>query len=93
MEFYVKTVTYDNYKSFIGKRVEVSITCYEVGMMYPDNNILIGMNENYYYFVSDKDTDNECYWHWEVESEKGFGKLTMSIEVFESPLTFGDYPD
>lgn len=65
----VTQITFENYKQFIGKRIEVEITCYAYGMVYPDNNVLIGMNDGNYYFVSDKDTADECYWHWPVNKD------------------------
>lgn len=48
------------------------------GMMYPDNNILVGMNIDNYYFVSDKDTDDETYWHWTSKDDSD-----CSIQVWD----------
>ena len=80
----ITSITFDNYKSFIGKKVEVSISCYEGGMMYPDNNILAGMNEDYYYFLSEQGTEDEVMWHWGAKEEKKeFGKVNCSIEVWD----------
>ena len=74
----VTSITFENYKSHIGKRVEVEICCYSGGMMYPDNNILLGMNEGNFYFKSeDEDGDNQ-YWHWTAIDDK-----ECSIQVWD----------
>jgi glycine cleavage system aminomethyltransferase T len=75
-------ITFENYKQFVGKKVEVEICCDEAGMMYPDNNILVGMNDDYFYFMSEQGTEDECMWHWEVKEEKEKGKLNCSIQVW-----------
>jgi hypothetical protein len=46
----MKEITFENYKEFIDKRIEIEICCYSGGMMYPDHNVLIGMNKGNYYF-------------------------------------------
>lgn len=79
----VTLITFENYKSYIGKKVEVEICCYEGGMMYPDNNILAGMNEGYFYFLSEQGTEDEQMWHWEAKEEKEKGKLDCSIQVWD----------
>lgn len=79
----VTLITFENYKQFVGKKVEVEISCYEAGMIYPDNNILVGMNESYFYFLSDKGTENEQMWHWEAKEENEKGKLNCSIQVWD----------
>lgn len=79
----VTLITFENYKQYIGKKVEVEICCYEGGMMYPDNNILVGMNESYFYFISEQGTDNEQMWHWEVNEEKVKGKINCTIRVWD----------
>ncbi len=66
----VTLITFENYKSFIGKKVEVEIACYSVGMCYPDNNILIGMNEGNFYFKSEEGTEDEQYWHWRTDKQE-----------------------
>ena len=75
-------ITFENYKNYIGKKVEVEICCYEGGMMYPDNNILVGMNEGYFYFLSEQGTEDEQMWHWETKEEKEKDKLNCSIQVW-----------
>lgn len=77
----MEAINIDNYKSYIGKKVEVEIYCYEGGMMYPDENILVGMNPDYFYFYSEED---QTYWHWKAkddESEK-HKQLNCSIDVW-----------
>lgn len=77
----VTLITFENFKSHIGKKVEVEICCYEGGMMYPDNNILLGMNEGNFYFLSEKDTEDEQWWHWTAISDSG--KKGCSIQVWD----------
>lgn len=72
----MKNITFENYKKYVGKKVEVDIYCYAAGIMYPEDNILIGMNPGTYYFYSQED---DHYWHWGVTDDKG-GK-DWSIEV------------
>lgn len=79
----VTLITFENYKNYIGKKVEVEICCYEAGMMYPDNNILVGMNEGYFYFLSEQGTEDEQMWHWETKEEKEKDKLNCSIQVWD----------
>ena len=78
----VTQITYDNFKKYLGKRVEVSITCYAAGIMHPDENILVGMNPDTYYFVSDKDTEDELYWHWTIEKNQD-DKNSAHIDVWD----------
>lgn len=77
-------ITFNNYKQFIGKKVEVEINCDAGGMMYPDNNILIGMNEDYYYFLSEQGTEYEQMWHWVTSEKKEKNKLYCSIQVWNN---------
>lgn len=72
----MNNITFENYKKYVGKKVEVDIFCYAAGIMYPEDNILIGMNPGIYYFYSQED---DHYWHWDVVDGKG-GK-DWSIEV------------
>ena len=65
----VTSITFENFLEHMGKDVEVEITGYQGGMSYPDNNILVGMNENTYYFVSDIGTPDQVYWHWTIEKD------------------------
>jgi hypothetical protein len=67
----VTLVTFDNFKNYIGKKVEVEIACYDGGMMYPDNNILLGMNEGNFYFLSEQGGKDEQWWHWTSKSDEG----------------------
>jgi hypothetical protein len=73
-------VSHANYRDYIGKKVVVEIFCYAGGMMYPDDNTLIGMNEDYYYFRSaELDVNgNEIFWHFTSQSSKD-----QSISVWE----------
>jgi hypothetical protein len=65
----------ENFKDYVGKDVEVIICCYEVGILYPDDNVLIGANSMYWYFYS---KEEEVYWHHEINPKE---KLNISIEV------------
>jgi len=78
----VTAITYNNFKQYLGKKVEVEISCYAYGLMYPDNNILMGMSENDYYFLSEGGTENECYWHWPVDKDVQ-DKNDCSIQVWD----------
>lgn len=78
----MEKVTYENYKQHIGKKIEVEICCYESGMMYPNNNILVGMNERYFYFLSEQGTEEEQMWHWETNEEKKKSEFFCSIQVW-----------
>lgn len=71
------SITLENHKEFIGKKVEVEITCYEVGVAYPDNNILLGMVGNLYKFISEKGTEDEQEWSYEADGKNTF------IQVFD----------
>lgn len=65
----MEPINFENYKQYIGKKVEIEIACYSGGMMYPDNNVLIGMNEGNFYFLSEKGTEDEQYWHWHTKDD------------------------
>lgn len=73
-------IDFHNFKEFLNKPVEIEITCYEAGFIYPDNNILIGMNPDCYYFVSEKDTEDELYWH--IKKSKD---LDITVYLIETP--------
>ena len=48
--------------------------------MYPDDNILVGMNSKYFYFYSNED---DVYWHWECnDDEVKENQLNCTINVF-----------
>jgi hypothetical protein len=75
----MKNITFENYKKYVGKKVEVDIYCYAAGIMYPEDNILIGMNPGTYYFYSQED---DHYWHWDVVDGKGGSKeVKTRIEI------------
>lgn len=76
-------VTLDNFKQYIGKNIDIQIYCYEAGFIVPENNILLGMNEEYFYFLSDKDTEYESYWHFKTKSDK---KLSIDVFVINPPI-------
>lgn len=71
-------VTYENFKEYLNKPVEVEITFYWAGIMYPDENILIGMNPNTFYFYS---KSHDLYWDQEIP-EDPTDKNSTNIEVF-----------
>lgn len=73
----MEKITIDNYINYIGKEVDVEIYCYEVGIMYPDNNVLVGMNFHYYYFHSE---DDNIFWHYKIPTENK--EIDCSIEVY-----------
>ena len=76
----MKAITIDNFIKYIGEKVEVEIFCYEGGILYPDDNILVGMNPDYFYFYSKED---EIYWHWAArDNDITESKLNVSIEVY-----------
>ena len=77
----VTRIIFENYKDFIGKKVEVEICCYAYGLAYPDNNILLGMDDERYYFLSDKGTDDEQKWDWQSKNDEG--KEGCSINVWD----------
>lgn len=66
----VTLITFENFKNYVGKQIEVEIACYSGGIMYPDDNRLLGMNKGTFYFVSEEGTDNEYYWHHTAISDK-----------------------
>lgn len=78
----ITPITYENFKSYTGKKVEVEITCYAGGIMYPDDNILIGMNEGNYYFVSEQGTEDELFWHHTIETGSD-PKMISYIQVWD----------
>lgn len=78
----VTPIAFDNFKNYIGKKVEVEITCYAGGIMYPDDNTLVGMNEGTYYFVSEIGTDDEHFWHHTIEKD-GDPKQMSYIQVWD----------
>lgn len=80
----VTSIKFDNFKDFIGKKVEVEICCYSGGMMYPDNNILLGMNEGNYYFISDKNTTDEVYWHWTAKNDSDCSISVWDYEEYKA---------
>lgn len=63
----------ENFNQFIGKDVIVNIACYEFGYTYPDDNILVGMNDSCYYFKS----KTQGFWHFEKDSSE-----KCNVEVF-----------
>jgi hypothetical protein len=81
----MEKVTFDNFKQHLNKRVEVEICCYEGGMMYPDDNVLIGMNQENFYFYSKED---DVYWHWKATDDTGdkHSQLNCSISVWAKPI-------
>lgn len=74
-------VNFDNHSQFIGKKVEVEICCYEGGICIPENNVLQGMDEKFFYFISEQGTVDEQKWQFIYNEEKQ-GKLNCSIEVY-----------
>lgn len=70
-------VNLDNYKKYLNKDVEVEISCYDGGVLYPSENILIGMNEFVFYFYSKSD---DIFWHWDFKKVEG--EMNCSVDVF-----------
>lgn len=70
-------ITFDNYKEYIGKKVEVQIGCRQFGLVYPDNNTFLGMNQGAYYFCGDYGSDDPQYWHFQLSDTD-----ECSIDVF-----------
>lgn len=80
----ITQITFENYKQFVGKKVEVEICCDKGGMMYPDNNVLAGMTKGNFYFLSKKGTEDEQMWHWHTKEEEEIpDKLNCSIVVWD----------
>lgn len=52
----------DNYRDFIGQKVNVEIACYSAGLMYPDENILVDITETHYVFKSDEIDTPDGLW-------------------------------
>lgn len=74
------TITFENFKGYIGKEVYVEITGSYAGVMYPENNYLVGMNKGIAYFLSiEEDGEEGQYWHWDYADDKHF-----SCQIFES---------
>lgn len=80
----ITRIDYGNFKEYVGKKIEVEISCYEGGMMYPENNTLVGMNPDNYYFISEQGTEDETYWHWPSKDDTGkkHEGLNCSINVW-----------
>lgn len=56
----MQKITIENYEQYVGKDVVVEILCYSGGVNYPDDNTLIGMDKDNYYFHS-KDCGDWSY--------------------------------
>lgn len=80
----VTQITFENFKGFLCKKVEVEISCYSGGMMYPENNILVGMNEDNFYFLSEQGTDDEQYWHWTAKDDKDCSIRVWDYEEYKT---------
>lgn len=74
----VTLVTFSNYLQYLGKEVFVEICCYEGGIIHPQKNILLGMNESYYYFKSLDKGDENIYWHNTTKCDEKY-----SIQVWD----------
>lgn len=71
----------DNYRQFLSKRVKVDIFSYSAGVVYPTENILIGMNDSFFYFYSDEEG---LFWHVACQPNGGNHEDEYSVEVYYS---------
>jgi hypothetical protein len=62
-------ITPDNYKKYIGKRVFIEIVCSKFGMMYPDENYLIGIKDGCWQFKSDEVDTEDQIWESPIEDD------------------------
>lgn len=72
-----KLITFENFKAYTGQEVNVEICGGPAGVLYPERNILRGMNAGVAYFESiEEDGDNQ-FWHWHYADDKDF-----SMQIF-----------
>lgn len=57
-------------RALIGQKVNVEISCYAYGFMYPDENILVDVTETEYVFKSDEIDSEDHLWRFPI-NEKG----------------------
>lgn len=56
-------------RALIGKKVNVEICCYAYGFIYPDENILVDVNETEYVFKSDEIDSEDHLWRFPIKDK------------------------
>ena len=56
-------------RAFIGKKVNVDISCYSFGFCYPDENILVDVTETEYVFKSDEIDSEDQLWRFPIKHD------------------------
>jgi len=73
-------ITIENFTGYIGSEIILEICCYAAGIMYPERNILVGMNEKCAYFKSiEEDEEDNQYWHFHFPTDKSYSMVIYSI--------------
>lgn len=71
-------ITADNYKDHVGEKVEVQITGYSAGFVYPEENTLINyVNGTWVLRSEDIDTEDHL---WSFKSD---GDFSIELEAIE----------
>lgn len=79
----VTLITKDNFKDFIGKKVETECICRFAAFLTPDVNILLSYLDNCWYFKSPNEIDTtEEVWMYEETDD-----WTISVYLADSSLT------
>ena len=70
-------------RAFIGKKVNVDISCYSFGFCYPDENILVDVTDAEYIFKSDEIDSEDHLWRFPIKD-----KNCSCVVSLASPITF-----
>lgn len=68
------------YRTFIGKRVNVDIACYSFGFMYPEENILVDITETHYVFKSDEIESEDNLWRFDFSDKNCHCEISLFTE-------------
>jgi len=76
-------ITFNNYKEYLGHKVDISITCYaeHAAIMYPDHNVLVGANKDTFFFYS---LEDKVFWHHSLQIMKDL----IDIEVLSTSIYY-----
>lgn len=86
----VTLITSENFKSYIGKRIEIEINCRSGGIMYPDHNTLEGMSDSCFHFIADIGTDDEQKWQWTIHDDSDCSIRVWDYEEYQNFYNVND---
>lgn len=68
----------EQYRSFIGKDVNVDIACYSGAFLYPEQNILVEVTENHLVFKSYEINTPDNLWQFYHKNKDCSCKLSLA---------------